>query len=95
MTKVVWREWYSDTVVEQLEAMGTLPRYETEIDTQFEDGEGVARLIAVDTSSHDAESFRTETEIVILEPAEFAGTYKICVDYEPSFHAFRIDEAAP
>lgn len=91
MTKIVWRDWFSDPAIAQLTAMGTLPRNEVEIDTRLEDGASVAKLIAEDAYSHDAESFRNGGEIVIVEPEEFAGTYCITVDYEPIFSAYSQD----
>jgi hypothetical protein len=84
---IVWREWYDAEAVDHLAKMGTLPRYETEVDTRFEDGEGVAALIAEDSSNHDGESFNESGRIVILEPSEFAGIYDIAVEYEPTFSA--------
>lgn len=92
LTKVVWREWLENaTAVAQLTKMGTLPRNESELDVRFKDGTGVAELIAKDATSHGSESFQSETEIVILDPAEFAGTYNVCVDYEPVFTAYEAD----
>lgn len=91
LTKVVWREWFNAPTVAKLTEMGALPREEVELDTKFEDGPGVAALIAKDATDHGSEAFREETEIVIIEPEEFAGTYKICVDYEPTFTAYEAD----
>lgn len=93
MIKVVWRKWYNAPAVAQLEAMGTLPRNEIELDIDFprDDGASVARAIAEDAHQNDAESFCEGGEIVILEPEDFAGTYRIGVDYEPSFSAWQED----
>lgn len=90
-TKVIWREWYNAPAVKVMTEMGTLPRYETVIDTRLEDGEGVATLIAKAANDHESESFREGGEIVILEPEEFAGTYEVTVEYEPTFYANKSD----
>lgn len=87
-TKVVWREWYNEGAVKKMEEMGTLPHYESFIDIRWMQGDDVAVAIAEDTYAHDAEQFREGGEIVILEPAEFAGAYDISVDYEPRFSAY-------
>jgi hypothetical protein len=35
-----------------------------------------------------SETYREGGELVILEPPEITGTYKIVTDYEPTFTAF-------
>jgi hypothetical protein len=93
MATVVWREWFNDAAVKQLEAMGTLPRNEIEIDDfEADDGQAVACTIAEQAHQEDSECFREGGKIVIVEPAPIAGTYDICVDYDPSFSAFRSEE---
>ena len=89
LTTIVWREWYNDAAVENMTEMGTLPRYETDIDTRYMDGDGIAAEIAEKQNIQDSESFREGGEIVILEPEEFAGTYEISVEYEPRFTAYK------
>lgn len=89
LTKIVWRELFEEATVVALTKMGTLPRNMSMIDTRFEDGEGVAQLIAEESYNQDAESFSEGGEIVIIEPAEFAGTYDLVAEYEPSFTANR------
>ena len=91
LTKIVWREWYNAPAVAKMTEMGTLLREECELDVRGEDGAGVAALIAKDATDHGSEAFHSETEIVILEPEEFAGTYKIHVDFEPTFTAYEAD----
>jgi hypothetical protein len=71
-TKIVW-------------AQGTLPREETELDIRGLDGMGIAATLAKVASDHGSELI---ARIVIIEPAEFAGKYHICVDYEPTFTAY-------
>lgn len=93
MATIIWREWYNEAAVKQLTEFGTLPRYEAEVDTEFEDGEGVARLIAKQSNEDDSDCFRESGEkIVILEPQEFAGTYEIHVEYCPEFSAYRDED---
>ena len=92
LTTIVWREWFNEAAVKQLTEMGTLPRNEIDIDTSYMGGESVAAEIAEKANWQDSEWFRSGGEIVILEPEEFAGTYRIIVDYEPTFYACR-DEA--
>lgn len=88
MAIVVWREWYNESAVKKLTEMGTLPRYEIEIDDfDIDDGETVARFIAEDANKHDPECFREGGEITIVEPESIAGDYEISVDYEPVFIA--------
>lgn len=73
--------------------MDTLPRYESEIDTSYENGEGVARLIAEQSNKNDSECFSRSGEyLTILEPSEFAGNYEISVDYDPVHYAERVDD---
>lgn len=86
-TKVVWREWYDEAAVKALTEMGTLPREETMLNIMFENGEDVAGMIAEECNKRDGEHFREGGDIVILEPAEFAGTYRITTEYEPVFYA--------
>lgn len=88
-TKIVWREWFSESAVKQLTEMDTLPRNETEIDTRLFDGADVAAAIAENENHYDGEAFREGGEIVILEPEEFAGTYRIDVEYTPTFTAYQ------
>lgn len=88
MATIVWREWYNEPAVKKMEEMGTLPRYETEVDTRFMDGDEVAAALAEDAYRHDSEQFREGGELVIMEPEEFAGTYDVSVDYEPVFNAY-------
>lgn len=88
MTKIVWREWYSDDALLQMEKMGTVPREEIEIDTYLCDGDDVAAAIAEKCHADDSECFRNGGEIVILDPAEFVGHYTITTEYEISFRAF-------
>jgi hypothetical protein len=90
--KVVWREYYNENAVEKLTAMGTLPRYETEIpDSNYLDGEEIAAVVAQESNRNDNESFQSGGDMVILEPAEFAGTYTIDVQWEPYFSATKED----
>lgn len=86
--KVVWREYYNEAAIKQLEAMGTLPRNESMIDCRWCTGAEVAALVAEDAYRQDSEQFREGGDLVILEPEEFAGSYEIGVDYEPVFHAY-------
>lgn len=90
-TTVVWREWYNAASVEQLTKMGTLPRNEIELDTRWMDGEEVAKAIAEEAYRNDFESFREGGEIVIVEPEQFAGTYRIVTEYVPEFSAYEDD----
>lgn len=93
--KVIWREWYNESAVEALTKMGTLPRNETEILLKYFwhgfDGADAASEIARQANQQDPEAFRNGGEIVILEPPEWAGTYDIEVDYEPTFTAYAQD----
>ena len=92
-TKIIWREWFNAPAVAKMTEMGTLPKEETEIDTCGEDGRSVAELIAKEATDHGSEMFRESgAMIVILEPQEFAGTYDISVDYEPTFFAIKSAE---
>ena len=92
MAFVIWREWFNADAVKRLEAMGTLPRNEIEIDDfDMTHGEAVARLIAQKTNEQDFEQFREGGQIVIVEPESIAGTYEITVDYEPQFDAYKSD----
>src|ERR1039458_2816711 len=79
-TKIVWREWFNEAAVASLTKMGTLPRNESMIDTRWMDGEEIAAEIAKEANDQDGESFREGGEIVIVEPAEFAGTYDLSVE---------------
>lgn len=93
--KVIWREWYNDFVVETMTKLGTLPRNETEVIPkyfgQMLNGAEAASEIARQANREDPEAFRNGGEIVILEPPEWAGTYDIEVDYEPTFTAYMQD----
>lgn len=91
LTKIVWREWFNASAIKQMTEQGTLPREECEIDARFEDGAGVAALVAEEVNGHDNEAFREGGELVILEPTEFAGTYRIDVEYTPTFTAYESD----
>lgn len=93
MTTIIWREWYDDNAVRQLTKMGTLPRYETEIDTRYMDGDDVAAKVAEKASRYDSESFRDGGVLVLLEPEEFAGDYEITVEWEPCFTAYKMDDS--
>lgn len=86
---VIWREFYSPEAVAQLTAMGTLPRYEFELEPTFGEGPGwyVAKQIAKSENDSDPEAFVRGGAIVILEPAELAGVYDITCEYEPYFYA--------
>lgn len=91
---IVWREWFNENAVKQLTEMGTLPRDETEIDAPFdwEDGEDIARDVAIAEYRNGSEMFREDgAQIVILEPEKYAGTYEISVEYEPVFSAHACD----
>ncbi len=88
-TKIIWRDAYSEGALEAMERLGTVPREEIEIDTRFMDGAEIAAAIANDSNGRDSENFREGGDIVILEPEEFAGTYKVSVDYEPHFYAYK------
>lgn len=89
LTKIVWREWFNASAVKQLTEMGTLPRYETMIDCSAENGHSVAELVAADAYSQNADGYGENWGMVIVEPAEFAGTYNIEVDYKPTFCAIK------
>ena len=90
-TKIVWREWFNEHALKQLGEMGTLPRNEIMLNVMFENGCDVAEMIAKDCNQHDGEQFRESGKIiVILEPDEFAGTYQITTEYEPTFYACKI-----
>jgi hypothetical protein len=92
LTRVVWREWFNAPAVARMTEMRTLPREEVELNLALiRDGADLAEAIAEDATQDGSELFRSETEIVILEPAEFAGTYRVCVDYEPTYTAFAAD----
>jgi hypothetical protein len=64
--------------------------------TEHEDqivSESSGRLVAQELAErayHDSgsEAYREGGELVILEPPEITGTYKIVTDYEPTFTAF-------
>lgn len=90
--KVIWRERYNKVAVEAMTKRGTLPRNETEIDYEPSelgfDGEDAAAVIAHIANQQDSECFHNGGELVILEPPEWAGTYDISVDYEPTFTAY-------
>lgn len=92
MAKIVWREWYNEPAVKKMEEMGTIPRYETEIDIADLDGEEVAMRIAEEANKEDSLQFREGGEIVILSPESYAGTYDISVDYVPTFYASARDD---
>lgn len=92
---VIWREWYNESAVEAMTKLGTLPRNETDVGYEpgefgF-DGADAASEIAHQANREDPEAFRNGGEIVILEPPEWAGTYDIDVDYEPTFTAYAQD----
>lgn len=92
LTTIVWREWFNEAAVKQLTEMGTLPLNETDIDTNYMTGDDVAAEVAEKANQQDNESFCSGGEIVILEPEEFAGTYKITTEYEPRFTAYKADD---
>lgn len=96
-TKIVWREWYGAYAIAALEKLGTLPRYEIELDLGFNPsggnkklGEKIARTIAQYAHDEDAEMFQKSGRLTIVEPEKFAGDYDITVDYEPVFHASKL-----
>lgn len=89
LTKIVWRDWYSEGAIATMTAMKTLPREETEIDARFMDGEDVAADLVRLANENEGECYREGGKITILEPAEFAGNYDVAVDYEPSFSAYK------
>lgn len=91
MTTIVWREWFNEAAVKQLTAMGTLPREEMDLDCDHLDGEDIAALIGEQCNKEHGSMFTDTTEIVILEPEKFAGTYRVHVEYEPSYSAYRQD----
>jgi len=91
LTKVIWRDWFNAAAVAQMEAMKTLPREEIMIDCRSLTGNEVAAEIARKTNEQDSTSFREGGQIVIIDPKRFAGAYKICVDYEPTFYAYTDD----
>jgi hypothetical protein len=84
--KVAWREWYNAPAVVELEAMGTLPQ--CEIDPSWDDGASVARAIAEHANE---ENLLDGGHVVILEPEDYTGTYRIDVDWEPQFSACQED----
>lgn len=92
---VIWREWCNESDVEAMTKMGTLPRNETQInlepDPRYNEGADAAEEIARLVYWQDPEAFRNGGKIVILEPPEWAGTYDIEVDYEPTFTAYARD----
>lgn len=92
MTTIVWREWYDENAVRQLTDMGTLPRYETEIDARYMDCDDVAAEIAEKANRDDSERFRDGGMLVIIAPEEFAGDYDIAVDWEPRFTAYKTED---
>lgn len=94
--KIIWRDWYNEAGVAAMTKMGTLPRYDTEIDTHPLDcGENVAAEVARLANENDCESFREGGEIVILEPEQFRGVYHVAVYYEPIFSASESDLTDP
>jgi hypothetical protein len=93
VTTIVWREWFNEAAVKQLTEMGTLPR--NEINLEYYDnyeGEHIAEMIAQACNKEDVTAFTEPTEIVILEPEKFAGTYEVYVDFEPRYTAERRDD---
>jgi hypothetical protein len=93
--KVIWRPYYDAEAVAQLTAMGTLERYETYVDAANIDmrcGEDVAAEVARLSHNDDSASYPEGGALVILEPAEIAGTYMVHTDWEPSFSASRMHE---
>lgn len=86
--KIIWREFFNEAAVKQLTEMGTLPRYETEMDVdEYTDGEEAAAEIAEKAFREDSEMFREGGTLVIVEPEHLSGTYDIEVEYRPSFYA--------
>ncbi len=53
-------------------------------------GEDVAEAIAAYEHENDHESYVKGGTVIILEPAEFAGTYSIETDWSPSFSATQV-----
>lgn len=88
LTKIVWREWFNAAAVAQLIAMDSLPRNETTFDCRLLNGDEVAAAVARLQNKQDGEAFRDGGMLTISEPAEFAGDYRIVVDYEPTFFAY-------
>ena len=96
MTTVVWREWFSPEAVKYLTEIGTLSREVDEVELgPGDDGASVAEAIveAVHNDGDD-EWFREGGRIVILEPPELAGTYRIHVDYDPTYTAYRENDTS-
>ena len=89
--KIVWRDCYNEAALAAIEKHGTLDREEIELEGCLMDGEEAAAMIAEKVNEHDFERFRDGGHLVILEPAEFAGTYSISVDWQPIFHAISSD----
>ncbi len=90
-TMIAWREFYEPEVVQKLEAIGTLPRYETEIDVWGYENKGdIAREIAKLANDEDSDWFREGGQMTILEPEQYAGTYHISVEYHPNFYAYDV-----
>jgi hypothetical protein len=79
---IIWRHWYNSEVLERF----TPAEYEFHQVIEFyEIGEDIAHDIADYETRYGSELFREDTEIVIISPEKFAGTYKIYVTYEPQF----------
>lgn len=94
MTTIIkWRDWHPPAVVVALTAFGTLPLYETHLtDTDHIDiwsGEEIAEAVAMDDYEVDPSGWQKGREIVILEPAGYAGHYVIEIDWDPKFYAFK------
>lgn len=95
MTKVIWREWYSPPAVEEMTRLGTLPLETADVTLAprgKSSGADVARAIVELVHADDVTAFRDGGKIVIVEPSELAGTYRVDVDYEPSFYAYLVDD---
>jgi hypothetical protein len=89
---VIWRPYFDDYAIGKMTEMGTLPRNETVIDSCYDNGPDVAAEVARVDHSFDSDSFTKGGDIVILEPAQFAGRYAITTDWEPTFSAELVED---
>lgn len=89
MMKVIWRPYFTDNELAQIERAGTIPgRYETEVDARFvKPHEIIAEVAELEHQNSSGEWFGKSEKMVVLDPPELAGTWYITVDYSPEFHA--------
>jgi hypothetical protein len=88
--RIVWREWFSEEDVAELTSRGTLPRNETILDYAPVHGADAASMVAEHETACGSEMFRKDTQITITEPPEFAGSYSVSVEYNPTFYASKL-----